>query len=314
MFHEAAFYSSEDELLNIAVPFLEASLETGAPSMVVLNERDSELIRSVIPDTSQLSFLRDPYLRPASVIKSVQQVLTGQMFDGTEQIRILGEVPHPGMGMPWEWWARYEATINHAFDQSPLWVLCLYDLRITSGDVLNDVTQTHPYLMTADGRRTVNNRYLCPEVFLTRARPTYPDPLEAASPLVDLVDPMPLAARQAVREAGASTRLPVADVEGLVIAVCEALTNSICHGRPPVQLRLWANPDRVVVTVTDRGGGPADPFAGLLPAATGPPGGLGLWLAHQLCSLVTLDKTKDTFTVRLVAGQPASCHPDVRVA
>jgi hypothetical protein len=136
VFHEAAFYSSEDELLNIAVPFLEASLETGAPSMVVLNERDSELIRSVIPDTSQLSFLRDPYLRPASVIKSVQQVLTGQMFDGTEQIRILGEVPHPGMGMPWEWWARYEATINHAFDQSPLWVLCLYDLRITSGDVL----------------------------------------------------------------------------------------------------------------------------------------------------------------------------------
>jgi anti-sigma regulatory factor (Ser/Thr protein kinase) len=314
MFHEAAFYSSDDELLSIAVPFLQASLETGAPSMLVLSERYSALIRSALPDTSQLSVLRDPYLRPASVIKSVQQVLTGHIFDGTEQIGILGEVPHPGMGMPWEWWARYEATINHAFGQSPLRVLCLYDLRITSSDVLDDVTATHPYLMTANGRHTVNNRYLCPELFLTQSRPTYPDPLEAAPPLIDLVDPMPLAARQAVREAGATTCLPVADVEGLVIAVCEALTNSICHGRPPAQLHVWANPDRVVVTVTDRGTGPTDPFAGMLPAATGPPGGLGLWLAHQLCSLVTLDKAKDAFTVRLVAGKPGSCYTGAFVA
>jgi anti-sigma regulatory factor (Ser/Thr protein kinase) len=314
VFHEAAFYSSHEELLNIAVPFLQASLETGAPSMVVLNERHSELIRSAMPDTSQLSFLRDPYLRPASVIKSVQQLLTGHLHEGAGQIRILGEVPHPGMGMPWEWWARYEATINHAFDQSSLWVLCLYDLRITSGDVLNDVTQTHPYLRTADGRHTVNSRYICPEVFLTQSRPNYPDPLEAAPPRIDLVNPMPVDARQAVREAGSTTCLPVADVEGLVIAVCEALTNSICHGRPPVQLRLWAKPDRIVVTVTDRGAGPADPFAGLLPAATGPSGGLGLWLAHQLCSLVTLDKSTDAFTVRLVAGKPASCHRDAFVA
>jgi anti-sigma regulatory factor (Ser/Thr protein kinase) len=216
--------------------------------------------------------------------------------------------------MPWEWWARYEATINHAFDQSPLWVLCLYDLRITSGDVLNDVTQTHPYLMTADGRHIANDRYLRPEVFLTQLRPAHPDPLEAASPLVHLVDPMPQAARHEVRKVSSVTRLPIAEVEGLVIAVCEALTNSICHGRPPVQLRLWADPDRVVVTVTDRGAGLTDPFAGLLPAATGPPGGLGLWLAHQLCSLVTLDKSKDAFTVRLVAGTPASCHRDAFVA
>ncbi len=310
MFHGAAVYSSDDELMNIVVPFLQAGLEIGAPSMVVLSEQHSELVRSAMPDMSQLSFLRDPYLRPASVIKSVQQFLTGHILEGARQVRILGEVPHPGVGMPWEWWARYEATVNHAFDQSPVRVLCLYDQRITPGDVLDDVTQTHPYLMTADGHHIVNDRYRRPEAFLTQSRPTYSDPLEAAPPLIELRDPVPLAARQAVREAGSTTRLPVADVEGLVIAVCEALTNSICHGRPPVQLCLWANPDRVVVTVTDCGAGPTDPFAGLLPAATGPPGGLGLWLAHQLCSLVTLEKTKDAFTVRLVAGKPASCHLD----
>jgi anti-sigma regulatory factor (Ser/Thr protein kinase) len=313
VFHQAAFYSSDDELLNIAVPFLEAGLETGAPTLAVLTAQHRELVSSALPNTSQLLFLRDSCLRPASVIKSIQQVMTGHGSDGARQVRILGEVPHPGVGMPWEWWARYEATVNHAFDKSPLSVLCLYDLRITPGHVCNDVTQTHPYLMSADGGHVVNDGYLRPEDFLTRSRPASPQPLETAPPVIELVDPMPLAARQAVREASCAVSLPATDVENLVIAVCEAVTNSICHGRPPVQLRVWANSDRVVVTVTDRGAGPTDPFAGLLPAATGPPGGLGLWLAHQLCSLVTFDKLEDGFTIRLVAGELASRHPDTFV-
>jgi anti-sigma regulatory factor (Ser/Thr protein kinase) len=182
-------------------------------------------------------------------------------------------------------------------------------MRVTSGEVLDDVTRTHPYLTTADGRHIVNDRYTRPEVFLTQPRPTHADPLEASPPLVDLVNPMPLAARQAVRATSSATCLTATDVEGLVVAVCEAVTNAICHGRPPVQLRLWSGSERIVVTVTDHGAGPTDPFAGLLPAATAPPGGLGLWLTHQLCNLVTLDKHKEGFTIRLIAGKPTAMPP-----
>ena len=309
MFHEAAFYSSDEEFLNVVVPFLQGGLEVGVPTVVALGEQNTELVRSAMPDTSHLLFMPDQYLRPASVIKSVQQLLTGHLSEGVAQIRILGEVPHPGVGVPWEWWARYEATVNHAFDELPLWALCPYDMRITSGEVLDDVTRTHPYLTTADGRHLVNDRYTRPEVFLTQPRPTHADPLEASPPLVDLVDPMPLAARQAVRATSAATRLTATDVEGLVVAVCEAVTNAICHGRPPVQLRLWSGSERIVVTVTDHGAGPTDPFAGLLPAATAPLGGLGLWLTHQLCNLVTLDKRKEGFTIRLIAGKLAATPP-----
>jgi hypothetical protein len=42
----------------------------------------------------------------------------------------------------------------------------------------------------------------------------------------------------------------------------------------------------------------------LLPAASAPAGGLGLWLTHQLCALVTLEHHDDAFTVRLIAGHP----------
>jgi hypothetical protein len=58
------------------------------------------------------------------------------------------------------------------------------------------------------------------------------------------------------------------------------------------------------VTVTDGGAGPADPFAGLLPAGGASSGGRGLWITHLSCNHVTATRTVDTFTVRLTAGNP----------
>jgi anti-sigma regulatory factor (Ser/Thr protein kinase) len=103
-------------------------------------------------------------------------------------------------------------------------------------------------------------------------------------------------------------QLDPADIDHLVFAVSEAVTNAVSHGRPPVRFRLWTAPDRIAATVTDRGDGPTDPFAGLLPVTdtSTSSAGLGLWLTHQLCSHVTLDTTDDGFAIRLVVGTP---HP-----
>ena len=69
-------------------------------------------------------------------------------------------------------------------------------------------------------------------------------------------------------------------------------------------LRVWAQPGRVTVTVTDSGPGPTDPRAGPVPAqlptdsAAGPSTGpaLGLWLIHQLVD-VTRRSDPDGYTV-----------------
>jgi anti-sigma regulatory factor (Ser/Thr protein kinase) len=63
-----------------------------------------------------------------------------------------------------------------------------------------------------------------------------------------------------------------------------------------------ASPRRIVVLVRDRGPGPADPYVGLRPVPGAPTGGMGLWLAHQLCTYVDMVREPDGFTVRLVAG------------
>lgn len=308
--HEAAFYGSDDEFLAVVVPFLEQGADAGEPALVGLGESTTELLRGAGVDTTGLVFLDDGtgrFTRPASVLEANREFFAARVADGAGQIRFVGEIPHPGLSARWGWWARYEATVNHAFARFPTWSLCLYDMRITPDAVVADVVRTHPHLVTADGRHRPNRDYQEPAEFLARRPPGEIDPLEAtAPPVVDLVDPTPAAARDVVRLAAAATLLTAEEVDDVVLSVSEAVTNALCHGRPPVRFRLWSVPERVVATVSDGGEGPADPFAGLLPTTRTESGGLGLWLIHQVCDYVELDRTDHGFTVRLVAEAAAA--------
>lgn len=306
LLHEAAFYGSEDEFLAVVVPFLADGIGAGEPTVAAFGARNAELIRTVLGDTADISFLdaEAHYTRPANAIKIYQELLVQRMAEGAHHIRVAGEIPGPGTGLPWEWWARYESTLNHVFDGFPLWVTCTYDTRSTPGDVLADVARTHPQMVTAEGGHNASTRYQDPPAFLTRSPACGADPLEADPPMIDLVDPAPADARRAVEAASTISGLNRAEAADMVYAANEAVTNALCHGMPSVHLRVWSGPHRTVVTVTDRGHGPADPFVGLLPPGNGTSGGVGLWLVHQVSSHVTLGTDDDGFTIRLVGGTP----------
>jgi anti-sigma regulatory factor (Ser/Thr protein kinase) len=120
--------------------------------------------------------------------------------------------------------------------------------------------------------------------------------------MIELVDRSAAEARRALAQIG---RGRVADtiLEDLLLGVTEAVTNALLHGRAPVTARFWATPDRIVITVHDQGGGPADPLAGLVPTPSSKAHqGLGLWLIHQLDIDVALKHADDGFTVRLRGG------------
>ncbi len=130
--------------------------------------------------------------------------------------------------------------------------------------------------------------------------------VEATVPDVELVDPTPFSARSAVRvliDSGRSARLAAEDEEGLIGAVSEVVTNALVHGVAPVLVRGWVGPERIVVTVHDRGAGPADADVGAQPDSRGPGlGGFGLWLAHELCAEVAMGVDGGGFTVRLATA------------
>ncbi|WP_422770108.1 anti-sigma factor RsbA family regulatory protein [Plantactinospora sp. WMMC1484] len=304
-YHEAVPYHSDEELLAVALPFLLGGVAAGEPTVVSFGERTAALVRAAVPADSAVTFLPggDLYARPAVAIRSYQRMLAGYVAEGAQQIRIIGEVPRAALGATWDWWARYESAVNHAYDSFPLWSMCAYDTRITPAPVLADVLRTHPRVATADGEHRPSETYTEPKVYLSEDRALLPDPLQSTTPLVELVDPSPTQARHAVYGTDPGT-LRADEIEDLVVAVSETVTNALRHGRPPVRFRLWSGTDRIIVAVSDGGGGPEDPFAGLLPAAADGAGGLGLWITFQSCNHVTFNRAPSAFTLRLTAGNP----------
>jgi anti-sigma regulatory factor (Ser/Thr protein kinase) len=87
------------------------------------------------------------------------------------------------------------------------------------------------------------------------------------------------------------------------------VVNVIVHGRPPMLLRIWAQPDRMTVTVADTGSGPVDPFIGLVLPTSSSGGGLGLWISHQL---VDITHRCHGYAIRMTAGRPASQFVEAR--
>ncbi|MET7403641.1 anti-sigma factor RsbA family regulatory protein [Dactylosporangium sp. NPDC005572] len=306
-FHEAIRYDTDEHLLAVVVPFLLGGVAAGEPTMVVLGERTAGLVRAALPAGCPVGFLTagELYTRPAGTIRAYRQLLAGHTDAGAGQIRIAGELPPEAHAATWDWWARYESAINHAYDGFPLWSMCAYDERTTPPAVLADVARTHPRTARPDGRHEPNPQYTRPEEFLLEHRPPVADPIQAGPPVAELVGPTPAEAREAVRTGTPDDFDELDDLDDLALAVSEIVTNAHLYGRPPVRMRVWAGAGRVVVTVADGGPGPAYPFAGLLPTGgSDASAGFGLWIAHQACDHVSLSRSADGFTVRLTQRAP----------
>jgi anti-sigma regulatory factor (Ser/Thr protein kinase) len=304
-FHETAFYDSDEEFLALIVPFFTDGLEAGEPVISAFAAANQSLVRDAFGTGSGIRFVDgdSQYARPAGTIRRYRELFGEYAAGGAHQIRVAGDVPHPGAGAPWDWWARYEAAVNRAYDSFPVWGICPYDVRTTPAPVMAEVRRTHPHI--ARGRTHAGNpAFEDPADFLRARTDTWYDPVEQSPPALELLNPAPGRARAAVDAVATAAGLTPDDRNALRLAVSEAVANGLLHGLPPVVVRAWPAAGRVVVTVTDAGDGPADPYAGLIPAERPVgDGGLGLWISHQVCAFVGMHRAPGAFTLRLIAGR-----------
>ena len=302
--HEAFLYQSDDEVLDVLVPFLREALERGDAAVVDLDDRKANLLRRELGrHAHDVTFIGGRwYTNPASAIREYVRLFESLVADDDgRSIRFVGELPGTATNGSWPSWRRYESAINVAFDELPVWSICLFDRSTLPSGVLTDVLCTHPQLTTPSGPHTANELYTHPREWLTRLSPRPHCEVERTAPHVELVDPAPHAARAAI--AALADGLSDSDRDGLLVGVSEVVSNAILHGEGPATLRAWAGDGYVVATVDDRGTGVADPLVGLVPQRREiGAGGLGLWLTHQLCDDVALMQHRDGFRVRLVAG------------
>ena len=220
-----------------------------------------------------------------------------------EPVRIVLE-PHPGEDPEgWREWQRYEAVLDHEVGDEPVLTLCVTDTRRVPLPLVGTARATHPLLVAGDTERP-NPQHVDPAVYL-QSLPVPPEPLEDTEPLLraDAVRDLRGLRRELAERAAEVDLAPGSEpaLEDFLLAVDEMTTNALRHGRPPVSLRLWVSEERLVCTITDRGAGFEDPFIGYGPAhgADLSLGGMGLWLARQLCDHVDIAPDGDGVHVRL---------------
>lgn len=274
--HDAGFYRSDDEFLRMLLAFV----EDGAR-----------------------------YTSSARTLRAHRDFIETRVVKGATRVRFAGGLPHPGEAATSQGWDRCESAVNTIWDDLAARSPCLYDGRTALADILDVVRRTHRHCLDDDGEPVDGPDFDDVDRFVPNPIP--PDPLQIWPPVAEMSDPTPAAARHRLAEVGEDV-LDLRDLESLLVGVSEAVTNAFLHGSPPTTVRIWADRDRVVVTVEDRGRGPLDPLAGLRPGTDGTGGGAGLWLTHMICDDVAMNLSADGFSIRLraVSSRQTASRPD----
>lgn len=310
--HRALIGDSDVELVDGTLAFVHAGLDAGDPVVVACTEPTTDLLQKALADRPQVVWAdwSEVYGNgPAAAITAVRRLGERHRTAQSPVVRVVLE-PQAGPDQDtWREWQRYDAVLDHQLDEAEalgeerLLVLCLVDARRVPPPLVDSARATHPMLQV-DGEAVPNPDHVDAGEYLT-SLPVPPESLEATEPLVRADGVRDLRGlRRDLAHRAADAALPAGSEPGLedfLLAVDEMTTNALRHGRPPVDLRLWADDRRLVCTVTDRGAGLQDPFIGYGPAHGDDLslGGMGLWLARQLCDHVDITLTEDGVRVRL---------------
>lgn len=205
-------------------------------------------------------------------------------------------------------WVQTEALLNHVLAERPVDHVCLLNATADDGPDVEAVARaTHPWLLTEEGIVRSPDFRAPDELLREVQRASVPDPLEETEPTLALVDLDDMRAlRRALNQALAASTLSPDAAQDFVLAIDEVAANASEHGVPPVDVRLWCTPERLLCAVTDRGTAFDDPLVGYGPAhGDMAVGGMGLWLARRSVDSLTAtpaDESGDGCTVRLVVN------------
>ncbi|MDT0274309.1 sensor histidine kinase [Blastococcus goldschmidtiae] len=302
--HAAGVVASDAEVLAVAVPYLEEGLREGDLIALTCRPEIAHLLSDAldgllhpVPNDPRLSLLGS---RAPDVLVSCNAYLerAGETRNG--RLRVLSAVDFGDDPADWREGQRFESVVNRLLDGDLVSTLCLYDRRYLPEPVIASAAATHPLLV--DGGTWAASRHFQEPGDYVRSLPVPRESAEDVPPALVVEGATSLAGLRHTMGAVFERVVPDRDQrQDTLLAGAEIAANAFRHGRPPVSARVWADARTLVVTISDRGSGFADPLAGFQPAH-GPDlgrGGMGLWLARKLFDHVDLLPGPDGLTVRL---------------
>ncbi|HET6938314.1 MAG TPA: MEDS domain-containing protein [Nocardioides sp.] len=176
--HFCALYSGPSERDRLLFPFIEEGLRHGDKCLCLIDDVEPALVRDLAVGQPGREFSRrsaqldverasDTYLRSggfdiADMMSFLSERADAAIADDFDLLRAAGEMSWVLPGPPGRQdLFRYESALNHAVEQMPAILMCLYDLQKFGAEMLVEVVHTHPTVLLD---RTVidNPHYLHP--------------------------------------------------------------------------------------------------------------------------------------------------------
>jgi anti-sigma regulatory factor (Ser/Thr protein kinase) len=303
--HAAAVVGSDEQLFAESALFVQAGIDADELVAIGGTPAFQQLMVEEFGDSPTVLFddgIRLNDKRAPDTLAHVARLSVRAAGRGSGALRVLAQVDYSSDPRAVREFACFESAANLLATAAPTSILCLYDTRRVTPELLRTAACTHP-LMTRRGRTGHSDGYVHPHDFV-RSLPIPPEPLQDGEPLIAVDEAVDLAGlRHALGEQVTAAIRDREQREDLYLAISEMAANAFRHGGRPISARLWASADRLVCTVSDGGRG-VDPLYGYWPAHGEDlsRGGMGLWLARKLCDHVDIDNTGHGTTVRLATA------------
>jgi serine/threonine-protein kinase RsbW len=300
------YNKSADSLLSAAHSYISSSIEAGDPVIMIIPDHYHKELKDSLPCIQDLKRSRMLVLTtPEHVYLDKGRFSYKQAREQLKKVsKRVGSCSNArlfGVGESLIFPDRYsmlktieyDCSINRGF--SAKMAVCAYDVAAVPDDLMTEVVACHPFLWDGNAVKK-NTNYLPPDSFYknfyARGSHKFAWPAEPRNCRE---------ARIAVAELVARMPFDPDEIDAIVLAAGEAVTNAIRHGSPnggdnKFTLDVGCFDDHITIEVTDEGCG--------LNCAPAPinlvdPGGRGLYIMEQICDSVEYTTCDCGWKVRL---------------
>jgi hypothetical protein len=162
-------YDSDAEYVASAVPFLVDGITRNDCVAVVAGDWQTRMVRDALGvDSARVEFYDSAewYVLPTGALDRYRSFVKQCFERGAQWIRIIGEPVWAGRSQAEvATWTRYESMLNLSLASAPATIMCPYDARCVSDEILAGAWHTHPEVAEGD-QVSASLGYRGPEDFL----------------------------------------------------------------------------------------------------------------------------------------------------
>jgi len=166
--HRALLYESDEEFLGVAASFLAEAAELAEGAIAVTSPARIQMLRDALGGNARHVEFADHsrwYRTPLSASAGYRRFLDRHLENGAPWVRVVGEPLWTGRSPSQiQLWTRYESLMNLVFSAAPASLLCPYDVRSLTEEIIEGARVTHPHAVE-HAALTKSPKYVDPSTF-----------------------------------------------------------------------------------------------------------------------------------------------------